>query len=581
MIYYIKLILPILLQILGSLGVFLYGMKVMSEGIQKTAGSRLRDILAYMTQNRVAGVFTGFITTCLVQSSSATTVMVVGFANAGLLTLVQSIGIIMGANIGTTITAWLIALLGFKFKITSIALPAIGVGLPLIFSKITKKKNIGEIFVGFGLLFLGLKFLKESIPAIDPKNPPEFLNFIESISYTDLGILSVFIFIFIGVLLTFILQSSSAAMTITITMSFAGWIGYQEAAALVLGENIGTTITAYIASLGANYHAKRTARAHMIFNVFGVIWMILAFSFFIPMVDSIVPGNPSISEEIINTSTGKVETTFPYLPDHLAMFHTLFNIINVLLLIWFVPQIASIVRKMVKPTEEEEEEKQYKLEYFSTGVQPIPEIAIIEAKKEVIKMSKLIDNMLDFFINTFKSKKDVAGALNRARKIETKSDQMQEEISTYLAECTKHELSIESSKGAAAMMRLTNELESVGDSTLNLFLQLDRLENNMKFNDQMNNEIIELYSIVEEFNNWNNSFISMNIKAMSEEELKKSIKYENKIDQMRNDLIDSSRNRLSKGSDAKSELLFMDIVKHLEHVGDYSLNISQALEQLN
>ena len=567
-----------ILNILGSLGVFLFGMKVMSEGIQKTAGNRLRYILAYMTQNRLAGVFTGFLTTCLVQSSSATTVMVVSFVNAGLLTLTESISIVMGANIGTTITAWLVAILGFKFKIASIALPAIGIGLPLVFSKVTKRKNLGEIFVGFGLLFLGLSLLKNSIPPIDPKNPPEFFSFLQSYSFDSFGPMSIFIFIMVGVFLTIILQSSSAAMTITITMAFAGWIGYREAAALVLGENIGTTITAYLASLGANYHAKRTARAHMIFNIFGVIWMIFAFGIFISFIDNIVPGNPSISKEII--VNGKVETIFPYLPDHLAMFHTVFNVMNVFILIWFVPQIASIVKKMVKPSKEEEEEE-YKLEYFSTGVQPVPEIAIIEAKKEVIKMSDLMIKMLVLFNETFKNKKDISQSLDKARKMELKSDQMQEEISVYLAECTKHELSFESSKAAAAMMRIVNELESVGDSTLNLFLQIDRLKDDLKLSNEIKEEISVMYNVVMKFIEWNNSFILNDIKSISQEDLDKSIKYERTIDSLRNKSVDSSRQRLSEGSIPKVELLFMDIIKHLEHIGDYSLNISQALKQTN
>ena len=551
-----------ILNILGSLGVFLFGMKVMSEGIQKTAGSRLRNILAYMTQNRFAGVLTGFLTTCLVQSSSATTVMVVSFVNAGLLTLVQSIGIIMGANIGTTITGWLIAVLGFKFKIATIALPAVGIGLPLIFSKTIKRKNLGEIFVGFGLLFLGLKFLKESVPNI--KDNPEVLAFLAS--YTDLGILSVLIFIIVGVILTITVQSSSAAMTITITMAFKGWIDFPTAAALVLGENIGTTITAYLASLGGNYHAKRTARAHMIFNVFGVVWMLISFSFFILFIDYIVPGDSSDPNNI---------------PVHLSMFHTVFNIMNVFLLIWFVPQIASIVQKMVKPSIEEEEEQDYKLEYFSTGVQPVPEIAIIEAKKEVIKMSDLMIQMLILFYKTFTSEKDTFKYLEKAKKMELKSDQMQEEISIYLAECTKHELSFESSRVAAAMMRIVNELESVGDSTLNLFLQIDRLKDDLKLSDEIKVEISEMYNEVMEFVEWNNSFIIKDIESMNQEDLDKSIKYERKIDDFRNRLIESSRQRISKGAVPKVELLFMDIIKHLEHIGDYSLNISQALEQTN
>jgi phosphate:Na+ symporter len=550
------------LNILGALGVFLFGMKVMSEGIQKTAGNRLRNILSYMTQNRVAGVFTGFLTTCLVQSSSATTVMVISFVNAGLLTLTQSIGIIMGANIGTTITGWLIAILGFKFKISSIALPAIGIGLPFIFSKVTKRKNLGEIFVGFGLLFLGLKFLKNSVP--DIKNNPEVLQFLSS--YTDLGILSIFIFIIVGVFLTIIVQSSSAAMTITITMAFKGWIDFPTAAALVLGENIGTTITAYLASLGANYHAKRTARAHMIFNVFGVVWMLIAFKFFIPFIDYIIPGDPSNPENI---------------PIHLSMFHTLFNILNVLLLIWFVPHIGRIVKKMIKPTEEEKADVQYKLEYFSTGVQPIPEIAIIEAKKEVIKMSSLINKMLSLFEETFKKEKNISKSIILGRKMESTSDQMQEQISTFLSQCTKHELSYRSSKEAAAMIRLTNELESIGDSCLNLFLQIEKNNEELVFTDKMNKEILQLYSMVIKFVQWNNSFIENNLKSMTDINLNKSIEYEKEIDDIRNKFIDASRERLSLESNSKGELFYIDIIKHLEHIGDYSLNISQALEQIN
>ena len=544
----------------------------MSEGIQKTAGSRLRNILAYMTQNRVAGVFTGFLTTCLVQSSSATTVMVVSFVNAGLLSLVQSIGIIMGANIGTTVTGWLVSILGFKFKIASIALPSIGIGLPLVFSKVTKRKNLGEIFVGFGLLFLGLKFLKSSVP--DIKNNPEVLQFLAS--YTDLGILSVLIFILVGVILTITVQSSSAAMTITITMAFKGWIDFPTAAALVLGENIGTTITAYLASLGANYHAKRTARAHMIFNVFGVVWMIIAFSFFISFIDYIVPGDPYIIKEL---SPGIPNPLFDpvTIPIHLSMFHTLFNIINVGLLIWFVPQIASIVEKMIKPSKEENEEE-YNLEYFSTGVQPVPEIAILEAKKEVINMSALMIQMLNLFRSTFKEKESIKDTIHIAKENELKSDQMQEEISTYLAECTKHELSLESSQEAAAMMRIVNELESIGDSTLNLFLQIDRLSDKLQLTEDIKGDVLEMYDKVIEFIKWNDSFILNDIKSMTQEDIDKSIKYERGIDKLRNVLLDSSRKRLSEGAIPKSELLFMDIIKHLEHIGDYSLNISQALE---
>ena len=543
------------LNILGSLGVFLFGMKVMSEGIQKVAGNRLRNILSYMTQNRFAGVLTGFVTTCLVQSSSATTVMLISFVNAGLITLVQSIGVIMGANVGTTITGWLVSIFGFKFKITTIALPAVGIGLPLIFSKLTKKRNIGEIFVGFGLLFLGLKFLKESVPNI--KDNPEVLQFLSA--YTDLGALSLAIFIFAGIILTIVVQSSSAAMAITITMAFSGWIDFKTAAALVLGQNVGTTVTAYLASINANYHAKRTARAHLIFNVVGVVWVILIFNIFIEFIDYIIPGDYLDPNNI---------------PIHLSMFHTMFNIINVVVLIWFVPQIASIVEKMVKPTQDKE--VGYKLEYFSTSVQPTPEIALLEAKEEVVCMSnitnKFLSEALDVINNGIKS-----DSMEKARKAETLTDEMQVEISNYLAECTKHELSVQSAQNASDMIRIVNELESIGDSTFNLFLIAEKLEKDT-LSTEMKDQIFRIYNKVSEFANWNHSFIMDNIKEMSDEELNKAIKYENEIDDMRNEFIDSSSSRLSKDSNSKSELIFIDIIKHLEHIGDFSLNISQALQ---
>ena len=555
------------LNVLGSLGVFLFGMKVMSEGIQKVAGNRLRSILSYMTQNRVAGIFTGFMTTCMVQSSSATTVMVVSFVNAGLLTLVQSIGVIMGANIGTTLTGWLVSILGFKFKIANIALPAIGIGLPLIFSKLTKRKNIGEIFVGFGLLFLGLKFLKSSVPNI--KDNPEVLQFLSN--YTDLGIVSLFIFIAVGVVLTIVVQSSSAAMTITITMAYSGWIDYPTACALILGENIGTTITAYLASINGNYHAKRAARAHMIINLIGVVWMIIAFKYFIQLIDSIAPESVPYGIDTYSVSP----ELFQNIPIHLSLFHTLFNIINVMVLIWFVPQIASLVRKMVKPSEEESDQE-YKLEYFSTNVQPTPEIALLEAKKEVAYMSTTINDFIDNAIDTINNEsKDYS--IDSARKKEEITDQMQVEISNYLSECSKHELSVQSSKDSSDMIRIVNELESIGDSTFNLFLINEKMDQS-SFTDEMKVQISDLYTVVKEFLLWNHKFISNDIRQMTSSDLKKSIEYENKIDEMRNNFIGLSGDRLSKDSNSKSELLFIDVIKHLEHIGDFSLNISQALE---
>jgi len=304
----------------------------------------------------------------------------------------------------------------------------------------------------------------------------------------------------------------------------------------------------------------------MIVNVFGVVWMLIGFKFFIPFIDYMIPGDSSNPENI---------------PIHLSMFHTLFNIFNVLFLIWFVPHIARIVKKMIKPTEDEKIDAQYKLKYLSTGVQPVPEIAIIEAKKEVIKMSVLINKMLVLFEKTFKKEKDISQSIILGRKMETTSDEMQEEISTYLSECTKHELSYTSSKESAAMIRLTNELESIGDSCFNLLLQIEKSNEKLFFSDKMKEEILDLYSMIIEFVQWNNSFIQNNLQPMAGIDLDKSIKLEREIDDIRNKFLDSSMKRFSSESNPKIELIFIDIIKHLEHIGDYSLNISQALEQID
>ncbi|MCK5673030.1 MAG: Na/Pi cotransporter family protein, partial [Spirochaetales bacterium] len=352
-----------ILSIAGSLGLFLFGMKIMSDGIQKTAGDKLKSILNMMTKNRVAAVFTGFFITAIVQSSSATTVMVVSFVNAGLLNLGQAIGVIMGANIGTTVTGWIVAILGFKFKITAMALPAIGIGLPFFFSKNLNRKEIGEILIGFGLLFLGLGFLKDSVP--DIKSHPEILEFIQHL--TGYGFGSMILFVIIGGVITVIVQSSSAAMAITLTMAYSGWIDYPTAAAIVLGENIGTTITAYLASIGTNINARRASRAHTLFNIFGVIWMLILFKPFLSFVDFIVPG------DIFSGTNHSI------IPTHLAMFHTLFNLTNTLIGMFIIPQITFLVRKLV-PEKGIEDTEEYTFKYISAPIQDTPEFFIIPVK---------------------------------------------------------------------------------------------------------------------------------------------------------------------------------------------------------
>ncbi len=339
----------------------------------------MRQILGAMTSNRFKGVFTGFLLTALVQSSSATTVMVVSFVNAGLLNLVESIGVIMGANIGTTVTAWIISLIGFKVKISAFALPIIAFGAPLLFASKSKPRAWGEVLIGFALLFMGLSFLKGSVP--DLKANPEILAFLQH--YADLGYLSILMFVAIGTIVTLVVQSSSAAMAVTLVMANQGWIPFELAAAMVLGENIGTTITANLAAMIANVHAKRAARAHFIFNMSGVVWMLLLFMPFINGISSYMETTTGASPLVEATS----------IPIGLSIFHTVFNILNTFIMIWFVPQIAKIVTKMVPSRGDDEE---FHLEFIGVNIMPTPEISILEARKEIAKFAKITTKMSDF-----------------------------------------------------------------------------------------------------------------------------------------------------------------------------------------
>ncbi|MCK4956744.1 MAG: Na/Pi cotransporter family protein [Candidatus Cloacimonetes bacterium] len=561
-----------ILKLMGALGVFLYGMRVMSDGLQKAAGNKMQSILNFITQNKFMAVLTGFIITAFVQSSSATTVMVVSFVNAGLLQLAQAIGVIMGANIGTTLTTWLVSLLGFKFSISTIALPVIGIGLPLIFSKIKKKRDFGEVLIGFGLLFLGLMFLKESVPDIN--HHPEALSFIQN--FTSLpSALSMIIFVVVGAILTVVVQSSSAAMAITVTMAAFGWINFQTAAAIVLGENIGTTVTAYVASLGTSVSARRAARAHFLFNVFGVVWMMLLFQLFTGengLIYKIAPWNP-LQTKIIDGKEILVN-----LPFNLSLFHTVFNLINTFICIGLIPFFAKIVTYLIKD-DPSELEQEYKLQYLSTGIQDTPDFNIINARNEITKMADVTKQMFiinrELYENPDKKMGDV---LDDLKKKENLTDLMQAEITGYLAECSKEPLSEKGMANVAAMMRIVNELENIGDSCYKLGLLIQR-----KYD-----KGIELHSKAdEEFADFANlvfSFMDLYQQKMSEhlekEVLEVAYKMEEKINNLRDNLKEASQQRLQQGANVTSELLYLDLLKHFEHIGDNSLNIAQALRKV-
>ena len=551
------------LEILGSLGIFFYGMKRMSEAIQRLAGDRLRASMSYVTKNRFAGVLTGFFITSVVQSSSATTVMVVSFVNAGLLTLVESIGVIMGANLGTTVTIWIVSLLGFKVSLSAISVPIIGIGIPFTFAKDSKRQNAGDAIVGFGLLFLGLGFLKKAVP--DIKNNPEVLQFLAD--YTTMGYASIFLFIFFGLLLTVIVQSSSAAGAITVAMAFQGWIDFPIAAAVILGENIGTTITAYLASLGANTEAKRAARAHFVFNVIGVIWMLVAFNWFIKLVDLIVLGDAAIAENI---------------PIHLSAFHTLFNLTNIVLLIAFVPQIAKLVEKLVKQPPEEIQKSaadKYKLPYIASAITKTPEMYIYEARREIVKMAILAHNMFQTFLDIFLNpEKDLSDSVKHLKEQEDLADAMKNELTSFLGKISKEKLTSKSSNTVTALMRIANEIESIADCCYDLGSCMQtRYNERIELHPTASEEIESFASDVTEF-------IQFNIENLAdarlrEPDLRFAIDLEIKIDDSRNELRESSVNRIQQSGDVKREMIFMDIIKNFERIGDYSLNISEAVKK--
>lgn len=553
------------LTLVGSLGFFLYGMKLMSEALQKVAGDKMRNILAKMTSNPVKGVFTGFLITAIIQSSSATTVMMVSFVNAGLLSLSESIGVILGANIGTTVTAWLISLLGFKVNISVIALPLIGVGFPLLFSKTNKRKSWGEFIIGFAMVFLGLTFLKDSVPNI--KENPEILSFLSN--YTSHGALSHILFLTIGTFLTMIIQSSSATMALTLVMCNNGWISFDIAAAMVLGENIGTAVTANIAAAVANVSAKRAARAHLLFNILGVIWVSLIFGYFL---------------SAINWFIVKIGGVSPYdsphaIPIALSIFHTTFNITNVLVFIWFTKFIQVIVTKMVPMTDDAEE---FRLKHINTGLLSTSELSIHQAKKEIIVYAQRIDKMFNYVESMFTEKQDKKfyKLFDKVEKYEGISDRMEEEIANYLTKISEGELSLLGSKRIKAMLNVVSDIESIADSCYNLAKTLVRKrDKKINFPIDLNENIIQIMALVkaalhEMQNNLDHGYKNINISTAQE--------IEEKINRLRTRLKKEHLKSVEKKEYSyQTGIIYNDLYCENEKLADYIINVSEAIEDVN
>ena len=564
--------------LLGALGMFLYGMNLMSSGLQKAAGDKLRSFLSAMTSNPLKRVLTGLGITAIIQSSSATTVMVVSFVNAGLLTLVQAIGVIMGANIGTTITAWLVAWLGFKADISILAIPLMLFGFLFSNSKKNQHKNIGELIVGFSLLFLGLSFMKESVP--DLSETPHVLEFVKT--WAGYGFGSVLIFLVFGTILTLVLQSSSATMAITLIMLSMGYIPFSMACAMVLGENIGTTITANIAASVGNTSAKRAAMSHTIFNVFGVIWALIFFTPFLKLVGSIIESfglpNPSKEGFTVSSPISPESTAALY---GLSMLHTLFNTINTFILIWCTKLIEKAVIKIIKAPAKQEKDV-FRLKYIEAGPLATPELATEQAFNEIIHFAQISKKGLGYAheaINEIDTDKfeELRGKLVKYEEI---SDRIEYEIAQFLNAVSSGEVSEKTSKEIKAMYKVIGELESLGDSGETISRILSRRntkkqvfdEDSIKKLNQLTHLVDQAYDVMIE-----NLKLAFNGKL---EEISNAYAAEDHINTLRNNLRDATIENID--SDKKSyhsSVYFMDIVSELERMGDFIINISQSLHR--
>ena len=572
------------LSILGGLAMFLYGMALMSEGLQKSAGDRLRAFMAKMTSNAFKRVLTGTVVTCLVQSSSATTIMVVSFVNAGLLTLGNAIGVIMGANIGTTLTAWITSL-GFSVNIALFAVPMMGIGFVLHSSKKATMKNIGQFLMGFAVMYVGLTFMKDCSNEVLGQYQTGMMNFFGSIN--GFGFWSILLFLIAGAVLTIVLQASSATMAITMLLAASGLIDFKLAVAMVLGENIGTTITANIAAAVANTSAKRAARAHTIFNIIGVIWVLCVFGPIVKLICVIMEGldfyNPMeasrqlalVAQNGTQIAPELMETYKNSLLYGIAMLHTLFNITNTLVLIWFTPLIEKAVVWLVK--EPKGETEKYRLKYISGGPLHTAELSLQEAKLELIHFAEICRNGFVYVREAINEQDQTKfDELNdKLIKYEEITDRIEYEIATYLNEVSKNEISQEATEQIKAMYKIIGEMESLGDSGESIGRILKRKEAHGKVFDKtildrlnkMCELIVKAYDVMIE-----------NLKSENLKEISNAQNCEYNINECRNHLREEHIVNIESDSyNYLTGVYYMDVLAELEKIGDFLINISQAI----
>ena len=587
------------------MALFLYGMKTMSESLQKLAGNKLRNILSAMTKNRATGVLTGLLVTALIQSSTATTVMVVSFVNAGLLSLAQSISVIMGANIGTTLTAWIIAFFGFgKLSISTLSIPLMGLALPLIFSSKNNNKSIGEFIFGFAFLFMGLDFLQHSMP--DLQNNPGVLAFLQN--FTGRGIASVLFFLLVGTILTVIVQSSAATIALTLIMAAKGWIDFPSAAAMVMGENLGTTLTANLAAIPANISAKRAAFAHFIFNILGLVWLIFVFNYFLNFVDNVI-GNitsfypsgmisfidslsPDEYTQITTLSRSELSPALGTLQDQylsyqsstsygLTLFHTLYNICNVLIMVWFVKFYEKICLVVIRPRKGEEDDEEFGLQYISTGMASTAELSILQAEKEMEVYAQRVKKMFGFVkksTNMDHHDKKFLKLYTRTEKYEDICDRMEVEIGSYLGKVSEGRLSNQSKERVRSILRGVTEIESIADSSCNIARHLKRkMEADVVFEKIIIDNINSMYDLLDKaFENMQSLLKNQKI---TESELVESKPIQNSINEKRNLLKRENVESLNQNLYSyQNSVFYMDIISECERMGDYIMNVVESLE---
>ena len=589
-----------LLTLIGSIGLFLYGMKLMSEGLQKAAGDRLRNILAWMTNNRFVGALTGILVTALIQSSSATTVMIVSFVNAGLLSLGQSMAVIMGANVGTTATAWILYLGGFKVNLAAASIPFIAFTIPMLFSKKDSWKSWGEVILGFSFLFMGLDLLNHSVP--DLRSNPELFAAIQN--YADMGFLSVLLFAFVGMFVTIVVQSSSVTFAIVLVICSKGWISFDMAAALVLGSNIGTCITPLIAAISGNIWAKRSAMGHLMFNVLGSIWVLALYYPFMKLVvwiSTLGQGDPTALLSFVNSTDpaiinalndGALDLTNPtnqqlaetfaanqaYVSFGLSIFHTLFNTINICIMIWMTGLYVKIVTKLIpsKPTEEENESH---LTFITTGMLSTSELSILQARKEIQLYGERAQRMFGLVRDLFHEDddKEFTAKFSRIQKYENISDRMEMEIANYLTKVSAGRLSDESKHQVQMKLRVISEIESVADSCYNLARTLQRRKQQPeKFTDELNGNVELMFNLIE-------SGLQNMCNVLGEEHIDHNCvnvaqNIENEINNYRNQLKLQNVIAVNEGYyDYPTATTYMDTIVECEKMGDYIVNVVEAV----